>query len=88
MTRQQKKSSNGLPLELTAGMDQEEVVDYEQAWRNSTYVTDKIKKILLDRLDSLSLDDDEDYANPNWPFLRADRNGRIKEIKQILKYLP
>ncbi len=87
MLKKTQNSSN-FPLELTKGMEEIERQDYEVAWRNSTYVTDRIKQLMLSKLEALLLDNEDDYANPNWQYLRADRNGRIKEIKQLIRYLP
>lgn len=83
-----KTQNQNFPLSLSKGLSEEDRKDYETAWRNCTYVTDRIKQVLTDALESLELDGDEDYANPNWQFLRADRNGQAKAIKNFLRLLP
>lgn len=82
------QTSKGLPLDLVVGLSEQERRDFETAWRNSTYVLDRIKKLMQDRLADLQIDDREDYANPNWPFLRADKNGRMAELRDLLRYFP
>lgn len=86
--RPRRPQRDNFPLVLTQGLSEEETKEYETAWRNSTYVSDPIKQHLLTRLESLELDSDEDYNIPNWQLLRADKNGRIKEILNLLKLLP
>jgi hypothetical protein len=88
MSKKKPTKLSNFPLELSKGMSDEDRKDFELAWRNSTYVTDVIKEQLETRLESLLLDNEDDYANPNWQYVRADRNGRIKEIKQLIRYLP
>lgn len=83
-----KTQNQNFPLALSKGLNEEDKKDYETAWRNSTYVTDRIKQVLIEALGSLELDDEQDYANPNWPYLRADKNGQIKAIKHFLRFLP
>ncbi len=82
------QKSQNFPLSLSKGLGQEDLADYQNAWRNSTYVTDRIKQVLLEALESLELDSEQDYANPNWQFVRADKNGQAKAIKSFIRLLP
>ena len=70
------------------GMTQEEKIEFEKSWRNSTFVLDKLKLIIERSLKSLEIDQEDDYDHPQWPIKRADRNGRVKELRRILKLLP
>lgn len=80
--------NRGIPTDWLHGMTPEERKDFEQSWRNSTYVLDKLKLIIERTLRGLEIDQEDDYNNPQWPVLRADKNGRAKELKRILKLLP
>ena len=80
--------SRGIPTDWLHGMTPEERKDFEQRWRNSTYVLDKLKLIIARSLVRLEIDSEDDYNNPQWSVIRADRNGRAKELKRILKLLP
>jgi hypothetical protein len=69
-------------------MTKEEREEFEKSWRNSTFVLDKLKLIIERTLRSIEIDSEDDYNNPQWPVVRADRNGRAKELRRILKLLP
>lgn len=79
---------SNIPTELIKGLSEEEKKKYEQAWRNSTYVLDKIKDLITTKINSNTLDEQSDYTSNNWTVLRADKNGRIQAYKEILKYFP
>jgi hypothetical protein len=88
MKTQNNQKIQNFPLQLSKGLVEEDRQDYESAWRNSTYVTDRIKQVLLDKLESLTVDQEQDYNIPNWPYYRADKNGQIKAIKDFIRLLP
>lgn len=79
---------NRIPLELVHGMATEDKEKYISSWKNSTYVTEVIKKVILEKIDKLAIDENTDYMQPNWAYERADKNGQIKSLKYILRLLP
>lgn len=82
-----ERKSN-VPVELLHGLEPDDYQDYENRWRNSTYVLDQIKKAIQRRIDSLEIDKDGDYSVPNWPYLRADKNGQLKQLRDLIRLLP
>jgi hypothetical protein len=84
----QSQSDRNIPTELVRNLDSEGNAAYEMAWRNSTYVTDRIKEAIEKRIEALELDLPSDYSNPSWAYLRADKNGRVAALTEILKLLP
>jgi hypothetical protein len=95
MSRPKKKqsplqqSSNRISTEWLAGIPtQEEQEQFEKAWRNSTYVLDRLKTILERKMISLEFDKPDDYNNPQWSVLRADKNGTLRALKEIYRLLP
>jgi len=70
------------------GLDPSEHQQLEQVWRNSTYLTDRLKGILERRLKVLEIDKEDDYNNPQWSVVRADRNGVARAFREILRLLP
>jgi len=83
-----RQSERRIAVEWFHGLDPEEQQQLEQVWRNSTYITDKLKGILERRLATLEIDKPDDYNNPQWAVLRADRNGAARTLKEILMLLP
>lgn len=79
---------SNIPTELIRGLSEEDKKKYELAWRNSTYVLDKIKELIKTKIDLNILDEQSDYSSNNWTVLRADKNGRVQAYKEILKYFP
>lgn len=88
MARLRRTLETTLPLVLVKGLNEEERREYELAWRNSTFVTDRIKGYLLEQLDALELDSDQDYNVPNWAAQRADKNGQMRQLLKLIKLLP
>jgi hypothetical protein len=85
---QSRQSDRRISTEWFHGLDPSEHAAFEQAWRNSTYVMDKLRGIVERRIASLETDKEDDYNNPMWPVLRADRNGQLRQLKDFLKLLP
>lgn len=83
-----QRQSN-ISTEWLAGIpDQEEREQFEKAWRNSTYVLDRLKAILERKMAGLDIDKPDDYDNPSWAVKRADRNGELRALTEILRLLP
>lgn len=87
-SQHQAQSKGGIPIELIAGMTPEDAQEYERAWRNSTYVLDRLKGIIARKVSDLSVDKPDDYNNPSWSVVRADRNGELRALKSLLRLLP
>jgi hypothetical protein len=84
-----QQSSRSISTELLAGIPtQEEREEFERAWRNSTYVLDRLKAALERKMIGLDIDKPDDYDNPSWAVKRADRNGELRALKDILRLLP
>lgn len=77
-----------ISTEWLYGLSPEEAVAFESTWRNSTYVLDRLKAILQRELNSINTDKEDDYNNPQWPVLRADRNGQVRQLKKLISLLP
>lgn len=95
MPRLKKNPSQPQPLsdrristEWFHGLGPEDQQDLERTWRNSTYILDKLKAILQRRINELESDKEDDYNNPQWPVLRADRNGQLRQLKKTISLLP
>jgi hypothetical protein len=82
------KPHRNIPIAWLVDLPDEEKKDFEQAWRNSTYVLNKLKAIIERRIDSLEFDREQDYNHPQWPVLRADRNGQARALMDIFRLLP
>lgn len=80
--------SRRIPTEWFHGLDPDEQEAVERTWRNSTYLTDKLKAIIDRKIADLEIDKTDDYNNPQWPVLRADRNGQLQSLMYIKKLLP
>lgn len=86
---QMSQSSKGIPVDWLYGLGPEESAEIVQTWRNSTYILDKLKAILERKLGELEKPDrEDDYNNPQWPVLRADRNGQIRQLRNLINLLP
>lgn len=79
---------SSIPVEWLRGMPAEDGQKVAEVWRNSTYLLDQLRKILLEDLGKIELDSETDYSNPNWQFVRADKNGRAKALNRVLDLLP
>lgn len=85
---QPPRPERGIPTELLQGMTTEEAEKFTEAWRNSGYVLDPIKRYIDRKLNEIVIDENEDYESPNWAYRRVDKNGQIKMLKKIRKLLP
>lgn len=83
-----RQSDKAISVEWFYGMDPSEHQEFEKVWRNSTFLTDKLKGILERRLKELEIDKPDDYNNPQWPVLRADKNGEVRTLQRIIRLLP
>ncbi len=84
----QQSNDRRISTEWFHGLDQADHEEFERIWRNSTYVLDQMKRILQRRLAELETDREDDYNNPQWPVLRADRNGQLRQLKKMIALLP
>ena len=50
-------------------------------------VIEKLEKILTDKKDSASKSDVSDYNVASWPYLRADKDGYIRALTEVLELL-
>ena len=87
-TKSQPNREKEIPTDWLYGLEPEEQDELKRVWRNSTYLLDKLKAIIERKATPLFLDRDLDYANPNWEWLRADKNGRLRAYEEISKLLP
>jgi hypothetical protein len=95
MSRQKKQppsppqsNDRRISTEWLHGLSTEEALDFERTWRNSTYVLDRLKAILERKKIGLEVDKCDDYNNPQWAVLRADKNGTLRTLQEILRLLP
>lgn len=86
--KQNQPDDRTIPVDWLYGIPPEEKDSFIEAWRNSTFVLDKLKKYIERELKSLDLDKEDDYQNPNWPIARADKNGQVRSFKKIFRLLP
>lgn len=82
------RPNRNIPMAWLQGLSDEEKKDFEQAWRNSTYVLDKLKAIIERQVEALEIDREADYNHPQWPVLRADKNGQARALMDIYRLLP
>lgn len=87
-TQSRSNEDKRISTEWFHGLNPEEHAGLEQTWRNSTYILDKLKGILQRRLAELETDKEDDYNNPQWTVLRADRNGQVRQLKKMISLLP
>jgi hypothetical protein len=85
---QSRSSDRGISTEWFHGLQPEEYEAFTTAWRNSTYVLNQLKKHIARQITALETDKEDDYNNPQWPVLRADRNGQLRQLKKIIQLLP
>lgn len=85
---QDQTSVRNISTEWFHGLNPEEQTQFTSAWRNSTYVLDRLKGIIQRQLVILDTDKEDDYNNPQWTVLRADRNGQLRMLRKIFNLLP
>lgn len=85
---QSSNDTRRISTEWFYGLDPEQKESFEQVWRNSTYLTNQLKKKLERDLKALEIDKEDDYNNPQWVVVRADRNGQARTLRNILMLLP
>jgi hypothetical protein len=55
--------------------------------KNSVTILGLLAQILTKELQELESTSSEDYNVANWPYYRADRDGAIRQTKQLLKLI-
>lgn len=86
MERNPSKPS-GFPLEwVPPGSEKESV---EQLLRNSTQALTLVSKLLRKKLEAVEASEgsSDDYDAPSWAFKAADRSGRKRTLRELLKLL-
>lgn len=62
--------------------------DFIKTISGSRYVLDPLEKIVIDLIEEVERSaDSEDYSSPSWPYLQADRIGKLKAYKTVLSLL-
>lgn len=88
MTRLRNTRESNIPSDWLYGVPPEDKDEFIKLWRNSTGILDPLKHILERYLEGLELDTKPDYSEPNWAYIRADKNGQVIALKRILNLLP
>lgn len=57
----------------------------EQAIRNSRFTLGLLTQIIEQEIEEIQANKLDDYSKPGWPYLRADRDGQMRSLKNILK---
>ncbi len=73
---------------LTQGMDGDQRRKFTQEFFGVTHVTDKIRAIVEQELESSRDSAPSDYESPGWAYRRADKDGYIRGLKLVLALLP
>lgn len=69
------------------GLPPEDREKFKNSLLNSTYVLDQLKKYLEREIAALG-PSDVDYESPNWALKRVDKDGQLKTLEKILRFLP
>lgn len=78
------------PYEMwTRHLSEDRKEDFEALVRNSTIVLGRMKRILLDQLDStfVSEETESDFDTPSWSHKQAYRNGERAGLRRALRLL-
>lgn len=68
-----------------SGITDPEKAQIELTLRRNRASLDLLTEIVEKRLEEVREIPEKEYANPGWPYLRADRDGQIRVLKEILK---
>lgn len=52
---------------------------------NSRYILDILTTVIEQDIQALETTRLDDYSIPGWPYLRADRDGAVRALRNILK---
>lgn len=68
--------------------DQKEKEDFKLYVKSSGRVLDRLKQILKDKQEAIEKGKgEEDYKNPSWAYLQADRNGAKRVLEEIISLI-
>lgn len=86
------RSSKGISLEWTKGLEDKEKARMEELVRHSTILLSQLKYIIDDKLDVLERRevDFTTYENPAYPMVQGHINGKrasLLEIRRLLDFL-
>ena len=57
----------------------------ELSIRNSVFTLDLLSKVIEQSIEELNRNKFEDYSTPGWDLRRADKDGQIRALRDILK---
>jgi hypothetical protein len=63
----------------------EEKEEKEVLIRNSTRILELVSQVIQKQLDELAVTKTTDYDKPGYPYYRADRDGQIRVLTQLLQ---
>jgi len=79
-----KQSKLKIPAEFTAGMTQEERIEFVNSWTNATWLTEKLKKAINSKIEYLIEDLIEPESSSDILQTRAD----IRAYRTLMRMLP
>jgi len=79
---------NKISTEWLAGLTQERQAEIRRLWRLSNPLADRLQEVLKKKLGSLQNTHEGDYDRQSWPYWRADRDGQIRILEEVIKLLP
>lgn len=66
-------------------MNPKEKQELQRTVENSRYILDILTNVIEQDIQALETTKLDDYSNPSWPYLRADRDGAARALRNILK---
>jgi len=75
----------GLNLIWTKGLDDKSKKKFEDLFRNSQVLLNRIREVLAEERRALEANEISKniYETPNWPYVQADINGQKKVLKKL-----
>lgn len=67
--------------------DEKDRLLFAEKLRAAHPVIDKLKELCYKRVEELRTTSPKDYSIPNWPYLRADRDGQIRAYEDLIDLL-
>ena len=57
----------------------------EETVRNGRFVLERLTEIIEQEIKEYEVSKVEDYDKVSWPYFRADRDGQLRSLRNILK---
>jgi len=74
--------------ELLTGLTVEEKEEVKRLWTLHNLLSAAQRRVLEKRLNRMLISKEADYNISNWPMWRADQDGYVRALTDVLKLIP